>query len=341
MSKTKLLEPRTTAQLAIALALLITFSTGLFVGRHVDDDIRMSPDNAATRISGPHFPYKLNQASRKVALPNILQEVSAVSYVDGAQVGLVQDELGIIFFCSLLDGHVLREVPFASSGDFEGLVILDDEAWVLRSDGDLYQVSGLDQQNPVVNKIETFLKVRDDTEGLTYDAAGKQLLVSLKAAPSLNGVLNMDKRAVYAFQLAHNTMVESPYLLLDMAELKRVYSNQVSGNKPQTFNFLGENVFQPSDLAIHPITGHIYHIAAAGQLLVVSDRSGQIYFVRDLPKEIFRQPEGISFDPIGNMIIVSEGAGAKSMLFEFRYQPNPPAPAETESGKSLSVFPHL
>ena len=68
---------------------------------------------------------------------------------------------------------------------------------------------------------------------------------------------------------------------------------------------------------------------------------GQIYFVRDLPKEIFRQPEGISFDPIGNMIIVSEGAGAKSMLFEFRYQPNPPAPAETESGESLSVFPHL
>lgn len=321
MQETRIIEPKTAAQLAIALALLITFSTGLIVGRHAADEIGVGLGNTADHISGPHFPYDLEQPFRKLALPGILQEVSAVSYIDSNRVGMVQDEQGTIFFCSIMDGHIVSKISFASSGDFEGLVIFDDQAWVLRSDGDLYQVSGLSQTQPAIRKVETFLKHKDDTEGLAYDVSGRQLLIGLKEPPNLGGERRTDKRVVFAYQLDRDLMSRSPFLLLDMAELKRVYSSQVSGNKPRLFDANRKTDFQPSDLAIHPITGHIYHIAAKGQLLVVSDRSGLIYFVRELPKDIFGQPEGISFDPRGNMLIVSEGAGSNGTLLEFQYQP--------------------
>jgi uncharacterized protein YjiK len=318
MQHTKILGPKTLAQFVVALVLLITFSTGLIVGRHVSSETRAGQGNT---VSGPHFPYELDQAIRKIELPEILREASAISYIDRGRIGMVQDEQGTIFICSIIDGRIINQISFASGGDFEGLVILDDEAWVLRSDGDLFHVKGLGDVNPLTIKVETPLGKKDDTEGLTYDGVEKQLLIGLKEPPKLKGKRNKKKRAVFSYNLDRKFMPESPFLLLNMDEIKRVYSNQVVGNKSEQFNLKMKKNFRPSDLAIHPITGHIYHIAARGQLLVVSDRSGQIYFVRDLPKLIFRQPEGISFDPRGNMFIVSEGVGGNGMLFEFKYQP--------------------
>ncbi|MBT7951560.1 MAG: hypothetical protein HN764_08045 [Gammaproteobacteria bacterium] len=318
MQHTRILGPKALAQFVVALALLITFSTGLMVGRHVSSETRTGQANTA---SGPYFPYELDQAIRKIELPEILREASAISYIDRGRIGVVQDELGTIFICSIIDGRIINQISFASGGDFEGLAILNDEAWVLRSDGDLFHVKGLGDANPLTIKVETPLDKKDDTEGLTYDAIEKQLLIGLKAPPKLKGKRHKGMRAVYSYKLDRKFMSESPFLLLNMDEIKRVYSNQVVGNKSEKFKLKMKKDFRPSDLAIHPITGHIYHIAARGQLLVVSDRSGQIYYVRDLPKLMFRQPEGISFDPRGNMFIVSEGVDSKAMLFEFKYQP--------------------
>ena len=321
MQASKLFSLNTTASLAIVLGLLLTFSAGLISGRHIASESNIDPGMLSEILSGPHFPYELEQPARSLALPAILQEVSAVSYVDEHRVAMVQDEQGIIFFCSLMDGKILSKVTFAGSGDYEGLVILNDEAWVLRSDGDLYHVNAIYSSKPSTRKIETPLKQKDDTEGLAYDAQEKQLLIGLKEPAKLNGKRRNNQRAIYAYDLERNFTSALPYMLLEMSELKRVYENQVSGKKSASFDPDKKQEFQPSDLAIHPITGHIYHIAAKGQLLVVSDRKGIIRFVRNLPNKIFRKPEGISFDPRGNMFIASEGNGSNGTLLEFRYQP--------------------
>jgi uncharacterized protein YjiK len=321
MQPNKLFSLDTTIQLAILLGLVLTFSFGLITGRHISNENQFNPDVLSENISGPHFPYELGQPTRTLALPAILREVSALSYVDEQRIAMVQDENGIIFFSSLRDGQILNKVTFAKSGDYEGIVILKDEAWVLRSDGDLYHVSEINTNKPSITKIETMLKHKDDTEGLTYDAQENQLLIGLKEPPELDGKRRNDKRAIYTYDLERNFMSASPYMTLDMSELKRVYENQVPGKKSNKFDPEKKQEFQPSDLAIHPITGHIYHIAAKGQLLVVSDRRGIIRFVRNLPDKIFKQPEGISFDPRGHMFIASEGSGSNGTLLEFRYQP--------------------
>jgi uncharacterized protein YjiK len=338
MQNFRLLRPKNLTLFVVSLALLITFSTGVIVGRHVVSEARAGKDNRAAEFIGPHFPYELEQAVRTVELPGALREASAISYIDRGRVGMVQDELGTIFICSIIDGSIINQIPFASSGDYEGLVILDDEAWVLRSDGDLFNVKGLASANPLTTKVETPLKKKDDTEGLAYDKIENQLLIGLKEPPKLYGKRQKNKRGVFSFHLDNKFMPESPFLLLDLDEIGRVYSNQVAGNKSWKNKQAKNKKFRPSDLAIHPVTGHIYHIAASGQLLVVSDRNGQVYFVRDLPRKIFRQPEGISFDPRGNMFIVSEGFDSKGMLFEFRFEP---VMKKVETEKQTSSFSFL
>ena len=338
MEKTKLIGPQHTAQLALALALLLTFSTGLKVGRHVANDFRMSKLNQAVVVSGPHFPYQLDEPVRKLALPPILAEASAISYVDGRNVALVQDERGTIYFFSLLKGEISREIPFAKKGDYEGLVVRENQAWVLRSDGDLYHVVDLYNDRPQTVKLETFLKSKDDTEGLSYDAAGGQLLIGLKEPPKLADGRVDKLRAVYAFDLEQQILKPTPFLLLDMKELQRVYNSQVQSEKALNFDPDKKKFFQPSDLAIHPVTGHLYHIAARGQLLVVSDRNGLIHFVRELPSSLFPQPEGISFDPRGNLFIVNEGAGGSGMLLEFTYEPLIKKVEEDESVKNFTLL---
>ncbi len=317
---------RTAAQFATALVLLLTFSVGMKTGRHIANETWLASLESGVSALGPHFPYQLGEPVRKLALPAVLEEASAVSYIDGAHVGMVQDEHGVLYIYSLLENRIINEVPFADSGDYEGLVVLGREAWVLKSDGDLLYLPDTGNTRLPTVKLENFLRASDDTEGLAIDRNRGQLLIGLKETPRLGDKRRKDKRAVFAFDIQQQTLLDKPYLLLDMAEIKRVYQAQVGGSKADKFNLKQKKSFQPSGLAVHPLTGHIYHIAARGQLLVVSDHSGLIHFVRPLPKTLFRQPEGISFDPRGNMFIVNEGAGSSAILLEFQYKPMAPRP---------------
>lgn len=325
-------------QFAVAVALLLTFSLGMKTGRHVAYETRTTSQSRGEATLGPHFPYELGQPVRKLALPAILKEASAVSYIDGTNVGMVQDENGVLFIYSLLENRIVKQIPFAAQGDFEGLVVINNEAWILRSDGDLFHL--VDIQNPALDarKLENFLKDKDDTEGLALDAAHGQLLIGLKEPAKLEGKRDKRKRAVFAYDMKQETLGEKPYLLLDTAQIKRVYQTQVGGGKAEKFDADNKKAFQPSDLAIHPVTGHIYHIASRGQLLVVSDHSGLVHYVRELPKSMFRQPEGIAFDPRGNMFIVNEGKGSNAILLEFSYKPLAPKPVEQEADLKFGLY---
>ena len=136
MASVNLTNPRYAAQFAIALMLLLTFSVGMKTGRHIAHETKLASMESGVSALGPHFPYQLGQPVRKLALPAALEEASAVSYIDGAHVGMVQDEHGVLYIYSLIENRIIDAIPFADSGDYEGLVILDREAWILKSDGD-------------------------------------------------------------------------------------------------------------------------------------------------------------------------------------------------------------
>ena len=81
---------------------------------------------------------------------------------------------------------------------------------------------------------------------------------------------------------------------------------------------LGEDKirFKPSAAGLNPVTNELYILASVNKLLVVADRKGNVKEVYNLDPKIFKQPEGITFTPTGDLLISNEAAltGAANIL---------------------------
>ena len=74
--------------------------------------------------------------------------------------------------------------------------------------------------------------------------------------------------------------------------------------------------FKPSAAAINPVINELYILASVNNLLVTADRKGNVKEVYNLDPKIFKQPEGITFTPTGDLLISNEAAltGAANIL---------------------------
>ena len=78
--------------------------------------------------------------------------------------------------------------------------------------------------------------------------------------------------------------------------------------------------FKPSAAAIHPITGELYIIASVNHILVILNKDRSVKHAYKINPGLFKQPEGLTFTPNGDLIISNEAAdkGAADMLI-FKY----------------------
>ena len=241
-------------------------------------------------------PYRLAEPDAAVPLPAELQEVSGLTLLPTGRIGAVQDEAGVLYEVDPGSGDVVTRETFEGRGDFEGVELTPDAVWVLRSDGDLYRTRRGADGGVAVEKFETALGARNDTEGLGYDAAGDRLLIACKEDPGdgLTGV-----RAVYAFDLTTRTLSERPAFTLDRAALD------------------GDDPFKPSALAVRPGTGEVYVLSSVRKALAVVGPDGTLSAVVDLPPELYPQPEGIAFAADGTLFISNEGPVGAGTLLRF------------------------
>ena len=99
----------------------------------------------------------------------------------------IQDEDGIIFIYDLNKEAVVREIEFEDAGDYEGIEIVGNDIWILKSKGDLYRVKNwLDDQKRSVKKYETELSKKNDCEGFGLDPADSTILIACKGFPNLD-----------------------------------------------------------------------------------------------------------------------------------------------------------
>jgi uncharacterized protein YjiK len=267
--------------------------------------------NAAEQPStADALPYDLENPSLTINLVSgDLQEVSGLSPTDvPGQYLAIADERGEAFFVDGAGGGaILRRVLFREKGDFEGIEMVGQTLYALKSDGKIFEIKNWKNGPPEVLEYDTPLRKEDDLEGLGYDAARHALLLASKGNPDSAHVRN-----VYAFDLKTKTLGATP--------LYRALPEEVNKMLPydQTEK---HDYFSPSGIAIHPKTNDVYIISTALKRLVVLDyATGVLKYVARLDKKILPQPEGIAFDAVGNLHLSSEGKKGEGLLLRFDYK---------------------
>ncbi|MEI7801030.1 MAG: SdiA-regulated domain-containing protein, partial [Bacteroidota bacterium] len=257
-------------------------------------------------------------------LPPKLKEISGITFYRKNKLACVQDEKGKIYIYNIKKNELKETVDFGENHDYEGIANVNDSLYVLQSNGKIYEVRGFETDSQKTIEHTTFLTKENNAEGICFDKKNNRLLIACKGAAGSDSTL-INKKAIYAFDLVTNKLSAQPVYTIDLDSI-RSYVEKLSPSKSFTESIKektdpakGEESFQPSEIAIHPITHEIYIIASVGKLLIVLNTEGKIIEMDDLDPEIFKQPEGITFDELGNMYISDEGKNGKANILRFNF----------------------
>lgn len=258
------------------------------------------------------FPYNLSEPDTIYELPPILKEISALSLSQDNELICLQDEDAVIFTYNLDSNIITNRFLFGKSNDFEGIEQVGETVYVLQSNGTIKEVNNLGKDNQETITHKTFLSGKNDAEGLGYDAETNSLLIACKGKAGESKVLK-GKKAVYRFDLNTKTLETEPVLLFD----KQTLYNYIESHdlKELSFKIKKKIPFNPSGIAMH--NGFYYTIASYGNMLIATDRAGNIQHIVKINKTLLPKPEGITFDKNNRLIIASEAKSGNGRIAVF------------------------
>ena len=255
------------------------------------------------------LPYDMLHPKKQFDVPEVLKEISGLSVVGDSVLFCVQDELGAVFQVDLRDESLSTVGRFTDVGDFEDVQVVGNMVYVLRSDGSLFSFN---YEKFSGDCSQVMLNVPCmNLEGLFYDAKAHQFLVSCKE-PSL-GLRTTDKkqhkrevmanaekeRMVYSIDVQHNNAVK-PILSIKIDDIRSFVKKHYENVSTETM------AFNPSALAIHPITNELYVLSASERMIVVYDGTAVKQVILLSPDDFYK-PEGLDFLSNGDMVICNEG----------------------------------
>ena len=242
--------------------------------------------------------YDLDQPDRVIRLPKKLKEISGLSY-DSDLLYAVQDEKGNLYQIDLKDESI-QKFDFAKDGDYEAVEVVDSLIFAMTSKGDLYQIKIHSTDSCSSQKLERFISKDQNLEGLAYDKDSNRLLIASKKREQ------DEVKEIFALDLASRKINDHPLLSIDISTMSKTLQKDISE-------------FNPSALAIHPQSGHLYMLSHPAQQLLIVDISKKRFLqLLKLNNKTFIQPEGICFGPQGTLYISTEGKGdipGKIMIF--------------------------
>lgn len=270
------------------------------------NDIHDSSTNIHT---GKSYGYDLKTPEHSWKLPEQLIEVSGNTWIDQDHLILIEDLNPDLYLVKIDDSKLTLEktISFKKEDDekfdLEDVTIVNDVVYALWSHGTLFKISDW-KSKPSVEKIKTFLKKENNTEGLCYDPVTKKILIACKDE---SGIPDEKKstRAVYAFDMANNTLSDQPFLLVHKQDFEKVADEKLE--------------FNPSAIAVHPVTHDVYLLSTRDtKCMAIYTHDGKLKDFQFIDKDLMPQPEGICFSPDGKLYISSEGKkGEPGNLFEF------------------------
>jgi uncharacterized protein YjiK len=244
-------------------------------------------------IQNINLPYDFENPTEKYALPDKLKEISGLSYYKKNQLVCVNDEQGKIFIYDINEKKIVDKIPFGKDGDYEGVEVVGDEVFVLKSDGKL---KGFKIGEAFEREIDCSEPEVLEYEGLGYDSKSKYLLLVAKERKKDVD----DKKMIYAYDFDRKVLFKHIAIPEDQVR------DEANGKE-----------FRPSGIAVHPQTGQTFVIASSGKKLLILSEKGQKEALISLNPKIYQQPEGICFSPDGQLFISSEGKNGDGYILRF------------------------
>jgi hypothetical protein len=240
-------------------------------------------------------------------LPAALDEISGVVYYPkDSSVFAINDERGYLFKIHLTGREKIEKWKYAGGADFEDVVLVDSFFYVLQSDGTLISFKFLSPDSVKSASYALELPGSNEFEILYRNKDQNELILLCKDCQADD----KNSLSAYTFNLSTHSFSPKPAYVIDVRKIEALMEQK------------GLH-FKPSAAAVHPVTGELYIVSSVNKLLVISDINGVPSKVFRIDPKLYKQPEGISIGPKGELVISNESAdiGAANILF-FKYKAN-------------------
>jgi len=273
-------------------SLPIVFSGFIVLAESCSQNSNSYPNPPGYNFSKPYV-YKL---------PTALDEISGLAfYPKDSGIFAIQDEKGWLFKIHLKNPLQIERWKFSNGADYEDLSLVDSTFFVLRSKG-IVEKFQFDTPDSVSIQPFRLSEEKNEFETLYYDSSIHKLVVICKNCEQDT------RKEVSSFTFDPSANTFSPFFKIEAETIKEQ---------------LGEDEkfrFKPSAAAVHPLTGELYVIASVNHALVILNKDHSVKNAYKIDPGLFKQPEGLTFTPKGDLIISNEVAerGAAEILF-FKY----------------------
>ncbi len=218
-----------------------------------------------------------------------LNEVSGLCWLDSNTLAAVQDEKGLIYILDLPTGTIAETIRFSKDGDYEGIAHHADTFFVLKSNGTVYKWA-----NNRTDECE-FPEKGYEFEGLCLDSENGRLLVACKSPKKKRSNLH-----IYQIGLSDFSYSEAPAFFIPKEEL----------HVSKSFRPSGITMYGKDELCI---------VSSRSKEILIMDDQGTLPRVFKLNPSLFRQPEGITTGPGGELFIANERKDKEPYLYRYNH----------------------
>ncbi len=240
-----------------------------------------------------------------IKLKSELDEISGLFYYPkDTSVFAIIDEAGYLYKIFLRKNIEIEKWKFSKKADYEDVQLVDSTFYALNSNGSITSFNFLHADSVEAEVEKGPFEGKNEFEILYYDDVKTQLVLLCKDC-------KVDKKnslTAFAFNPKTKRFHKSPTYILDV--------EKIAGKLG-----LDKMKLKPSAAAINPVTKELFIVSAINKALIIADRNGVVKEAYPLDPILFKQPEGLTFTPTGDLLISNEAAEAGSpniLIFKYK-----------------------
>ncbi|OAQ41880.1 hypothetical protein A5893_01820 [Pedobacter psychrophilus] len=246
-----------------------------------------------------------------IELPEDLKEISGFTFITDSIIAAIEDENGLIYYFDLNKNKIIKTYKFADKGDYEDIVRVDNDLYVVESKGDIYQIIDFNNK-PLVTKFKTPLQSKNNIEGINYDSNSNNILLSVKDKNFDKDDKKNEQKNIYSFSLKDKIFHKTPAYQIKLKNIQNHFKGDKLTEISKRFlravgNENQNEILKPTAITFKPGTKDLYVLSSINNIIIVMASADSIKQIIPFHGNAFNQPEGMAFNSKGELYISNEG----------------------------------